>query len=97
MNHYAFHRRFPFATCRTSFPVTSQSEDRLRPQGRFARSPTMALAAHQDVDSFRKTGLYGQRARPPRFPVTPHPRLRGASRRDAASAFLVTLLIEMQM
>ena len=57
MNHYAFHRRFPFTTCRTSFPVTSQSEDRLRPQERFARGPTMALSAHQDTDSFRKTGL----------------------------------------
>jgi len=33
----------------------------------------------------------------PRFPVAPRPPLRGASRRDAASAFLVTLLIEKQM
>jgi len=29
--------------------------------------------------------------------VTPRPPLRGASRRDAASAFLVTQLIEKQM
>jgi hypothetical protein len=29
--------------------------------------------------------------------MTPRPPLRGASRRDAASAFLVTLLIEMEM
>jgi hypothetical protein len=38
MNYYAFHRRFPFTTCRTSFPVTRQSEDRFRSQGRFARA-----------------------------------------------------------
>jgi len=52
---------------------------------------------HQATDRFRKTGLRGQSSRPPRFPEAPRPPLRGASRRDAASAFLVTLLIEKQM
>jgi len=34
---------------------------------------------------------------PAAFPVTPRAPLRGASCPDAASAFLVTLVIEMQM
>ena len=57
MNHRAFRRRFPFTARRTSSPVTSQSEHRLRPQERLAREATMALSAHQDIDSFGKTGL----------------------------------------